>query len=106
MKILDLQLQATLDNFYDEFIEIVPTDEILFDLKIEGILSDREMDEIRNHVHKKDGTKQLFDILRRRCRQNDLQKFCRKLQKNQVRTIQKFGEKLSRAISNRGSRER
>ena len=54
VKTLNPKFKDVLDNCYDEFISIVPTDEILSDLKFEKILSDWQAETIENCIHKED----------------------------------------------------
>ena len=95
MKTLNPKFKDVLDNCYDEFISVVPTDEILSDLKFEKILSDWQAETIENCIHKEEKTYAIFDTLRNHRSLNDLFKFCEILQKEKyAKTVQKFGKCL------------
>ncbi|RDD35921.1 hypothetical protein TrispH2_012107 [Trichoplax sp. H2] len=91
---LKSKVQNALDTYEEEFIRIVPVDELVEPLKSKGILSSREVTDIKNLIHEDDKATKLLSILRDKRYNSDFLTFCQLLEKNSVIAVQKLGEKL------------
>ncbi|RDD40155.1 Nephrocystin-3 [Trichoplax sp. H2] len=89
-----LQVKKALDTYNKDFIRIVPVDELVEPLKSKGILSSREVTDIKNMIHKEDKAAELSSILRDKRDNSDFRKFCLLLENHSVNTVRKFGKKL------------
>lgn len=97
------QVQQALDKHGEEFIRCVPVDDLLFKLKIKGVISNREMTDIRKCPCKNEKAEKLFEILREQRQPNDFLIFCQSLMENTVTTVSDFGIMLlNEAISSSG----
>ncbi|RDD40856.1 Nephrocystin-3 [Trichoplax sp. H2] len=88
------QLCHALNYYNEDFIRIIPTDEILLKLKAKHILSEREVTDIRRLPHEEQKADRLFNILQNRADGNDFLEFCDVLNNNTIQRVQKLGRQL------------
>ncbi|EDV19063.1 uncharacterized protein TRIADDRAFT_62488 [Trichoplax adhaerens] len=94
------QAQQALTVYGEEFIRIVPVDEVLVPLKLKHVLSSREVEMINSRIHEEDKAHKLYDILFKNRHGNDLPVFCQLLKNSSVRGVQSFGKKLLKKAKN------
>lgn len=80
------------DQYENDFLSIVPADEILHDLKANNILSVIEAEKIRKEIlNKRSKNELLFEILRNERSDNDFFKICQILNKSSVSSVKRLG---------------
>lgn len=89
-----IQFQKVLDDNYDDFLRLVPVDDIVHKLQRKRILSNRDVTSIQNEVHENDKVELLFKKLYDHRQGKDFLAFCQLLQKHCVLTIKEFGKKM------------
>ena len=84
-------------NVYKEnFLRIVPIDEILDDLKVKGILSDKRTKMIKECSARRQRNEELFEILVNERSDEDFDQFIEILESDTVGIVRKLAEKLKR----------
>ena len=79
------------------FLRVVPVDEILSELKNEGILSEAQEKWIQTSSELKENRNvKLFEILRNERSDEEFDKFCKILENNSVTIVKKLGNRLRR----------
>lgn len=92
--VLSRYIEKLIDKYYSRIISDVPLAEILFDLRVDQVLTDEEVSALRDRYNShKEKIFQFIVILKSRG-DEDFRKFCRILQDYEAEYIQKFGKLL------------
>ncbi|RDD36912.1 hypothetical protein TrispH2_011164 [Trichoplax sp. H2] len=87
-------IQAALDKNSDQFLKIVPIQELFTRLKMKKILSTRQVTDIKALTHTEDMNGRLLEILMEERTEEDFYTFCDLLKSNGVNVVKSFGAKL------------
>ena len=92
--VLSQDLIDVIEKNYSKMVVMIPPREILFDLRGLHILSDDEVDELKDDCRNdKERAYRLIKTLKSR-EDEDFYQFCRLLQEQQVRAVQLLGQSL------------
>ena len=91
---LSPNIKAVLEGNAECFLDCFPIQELQHKLRYRGILSDRQVEEIKNEKIISDKRFYLLGILLKERDDKDFYELCQLLQENEVRTIKQFGDKM------------
>lgn len=91
---LNLNINGALERNAERFLKIIPIRELLSSLKFKGILSSRQVEEIKQLYITDDMNHYLLNVLLNHREDADFYTFCQILEENNVNAVKRFAVKL------------
>ena len=91
---LSPDIKASLTENAESFIKIIPVRELLIPLRFKGVLSSRQVEEMKHLYITEDMNDYLLNILLDQREDQDFDTFCHILEENSVNAVKQFAAKL------------
>lgn len=91
---INLNIKAALENNAEHFLKIIPTPELVISLKLKGLLTSREVEEINRLITTEERNHHLLILMLNRLENQDFYTFCKVLEENNLNVVKRFAIKL------------